>query len=63
MLSCESKGIQVHPSGLLEETLLTLPLLLPQHDAATTKWYQKHQRKLGLDIKAAKCGQLSSEDR
>jgi hypothetical protein len=59
----ESKGIQVCPPGLLEETLLTLALLLPQHDAATTKWYQKHQRKLGLDITAAKCGQLSSEDR
>jgi hypothetical protein len=59
----KAKESKSTPPGLLEETFLTLALLLPQHDTATMKWYQKHQKKLGLDTTAAKCGQLSSEDR
>jgi hypothetical protein len=64
LMTCsENNGILVFPDGLLEETLRTLALLLPQHDTSTRKWYQRHYSKLSLDNTAIKCGQLNSEDR
>jgi hypothetical protein len=59
----ESNGSYIFPKGLLEETLRTLALLLPQHDPCTGKWYRKYGNELSLDSSAVKCGQLNSEDR
>ncbi len=50
-------------SDFIEETLRTLALLLPQHDAKTKKWFEKYRKRLHLDSHATQCGQLKPEDR
>ena len=51
------------PPGLVDETLQTLELLLPQWDKKTKPWYRKLQVSFNLDPGAIKCGQLSVEER
>ncbi|PVH68689.1 hypothetical protein DL98DRAFT_564625 [Cadophora sp. DSE1049] len=56
------------PSLLVDETLRTLALLLPEHDNIE-KWFSSHEtklqkrRKLPLDPLAHECGQLKVEER
>ncbi|KAH7371816.1 hypothetical protein BKA64DRAFT_689570 [Cadophora sp. MPI-SDFR-AT-0126] len=57
------------PSPLVDETLRTLALLLPEHDKKVEKWFTSHEaklekrRKLPLDPLARECGQLKVEER
>ncbi|KAI9778153.1 MAG: hypothetical protein M1839_008362 [Geoglossum umbratile] len=51
------------PRDLLEETLQTLALLLPQFDRETQKWLRQQQSEWNLDPRTAKCGGLNAEQR
>ncbi|KAF4625860.1 hypothetical protein G7Y89_g12304 [Cudoniella acicularis] len=57
------------PPALIDETLRTLALLLPEHDHEVEKWFCTHQTKLQkrgklpLDATARECGQLKVEER
>ena len=57
------------PPDLISETLLTLSLLLPEHDKDVEIWFERQQagvrkrRKLHLDPLARECGQLKVQSR
>ncbi|KAH8587923.1 hypothetical protein B0O99DRAFT_640479 [Bisporella sp. PMI_857] len=57
------------PTAMVEETLRTLALLLPEHDRSVEKWFSyqetkiQKRRKLPLDPLARECGQLKTEQR
>jgi hypothetical protein len=57
------------PTDLVEETLQTLALLLPEHDRKVQHWFSAHEfkvekrGKLVLDPFARECGQLKAEER
>jgi len=57
------------PHDLVEETLRTLALLLPEHDRGVEKWFHAHENKaqkrckLPLDPLARECGQLKMDER
>ncbi|KAK0117887.1 hypothetical protein ONS95_012206 [Cadophora gregata] len=57
------------PSPLVDETLRTLALLLPEHDKDIERWFSSDEaklqkrRKLPLDPLARECGQLKVEER
>ena len=48
---------------LIEETILTLRLLIPTNDPRSRHWFKKKQRKLGLDSKAGSYGSLGTSAR
>jgi hypothetical protein len=54
---------RAYPQGLIEETLRTLSLLLPQYDKGSRKWFRGHQKRWLLDGKASNYGHLSTEQR
>jgi hypothetical protein len=60
------------PAALIDETIRTLALLLPEHDKKVENWFESHRRKqirpqkqnrLPLDPLARECGQLKVEER
>ena len=57
------------PAALIDETMRTLALLLPEHDSDVEIWFQQQtaklqkRRKLPLDPLARECGQLKVEER
>jgi hypothetical protein len=53
----------IFPDGLIEETLYTLKLLLPQYDKKSCKWFRGQHMKYFLDGKASVCGHLTTEER
>ncbi|KFY45317.1 hypothetical protein V494_01007 [Pseudogymnoascus sp. VKM F-4513 (FW-928)] len=63
------QSCDVFPKGLVEETIRTLALLLPEHDGDVEKWFYSHESKiekrgrLPLDPLARECGQLKAEAR
>ncbi|KAI9764568.1 MAG: hypothetical protein M1840_008394 [Geoglossum simile] len=59
---CETSN-KFLPRDLLEETLQTLALLLPQFDRETQKWLRQQQSEWNLDPRTAKCGGLNAEQR
>ncbi|KAE8442631.1 hypothetical protein EG329_002988 [Mollisiaceae sp. DMI_Dod_QoI] len=48
---------------LIEETINTMSLLLPQNDEASNRWFEKKRRTFGLDPSAATNGHLNSASR
>lgn len=57
------KDNPIFPPGLIEETLRTLSLLLPQYDKQCCKWFKTQQIKFGLDNRASASGHLTTEER
>ncbi|KAH8586936.1 hypothetical protein B0O99DRAFT_527766 [Bisporella sp. PMI_857] len=63
------QNCDVLPAALVEETIRTLALLLPEHDRDVEKWFHAHEVKvekrgrLPLDPLARECGQLKAEER
>ncbi|KAE8446415.1 hypothetical protein EG329_012020 [Mollisiaceae sp. DMI_Dod_QoI] len=59
----------IFPEGLMDETLSTLALLLPEHNKDVKAWFKKQQkivrkrRRLPLDPLARECGQLKKSER
>jgi hypothetical protein len=59
----------IFPPALIQETLNTLALLLPEHDKHIETWFENEKSKalkrgkLPLDPLARECGQLKVEDR
>jgi hypothetical protein len=51
------------PPGLIQETIYTLALLLPEHNREVKKWYRKQQLRFQLDESAIKCGPLPTDAR
>lgn len=57
------------PAALIDETLRTLALLLPEHDEDVEDWFGDQQKtlqkrkRLSLDSTARECGQLKVEQR
>ncbi|KAE8441669.1 hypothetical protein EG329_004590 [Mollisiaceae sp. DMI_Dod_QoI] len=51
------------PDGLIEETIRTLALVLPEYDRPTVNWFKRYQKKLSLDAQAVHCGILNTEAR
>ncbi|KAF1993424.1 hypothetical protein P154DRAFT_625433 [Amniculicola lignicola CBS 123094] len=58
---------QIFPDGLIEETLATLALLVPQSDPKTQKWIRpltkSAENSFCLDKYLLKCGQLRTDNR
>ena len=50
-------------SDLIEETILTLRLLIPSNDPRSRRWFKKKQKKQGLDRKAGSYSSLSTSAR
>jgi hypothetical protein len=48
---------------LIEETLRTLALLLPEHEVESRKWFKVYKVRYSLDGRACRCGHLRTEDR
>lgn len=65
----QAQTCTIFPPALIDETLRTLALLLPEHDRHVEKWFTGHQtklqrrRKLPLDPLARECGQLKVKER
>ena len=56
----------IFPPALIDETLRTLALFLPEHDRGVEKWFAAHQerrRNIPLDPIARECGQLKVKER
>ena len=51
------------PSDFINETLLTLSLLLPRSDQTSRTWYLSQPKHLNLDPTAIKLQHLTAEDR
>jgi CHASE1-domain containing sensor protein len=51
------------PTGLIDETIRTLALFLPQSDPLTRKWFRKLSLTSDLDERAAHCARLKAADR
>ncbi|KAF8854411.1 hypothetical protein BDZ45DRAFT_597067 [Acephala macrosclerotiorum] len=67
-LRCHQKS-GLFPTGLIDETIRTLALLLPEHNKDVEKWFKKQQkatlkrRRLPLDNFVRQCGQLKKSER
>ena len=59
----QSRLRDVFPDNFLEETRLSLSLMLPVADKASVKWFNSEQRRLGLDATAGKCRHLRTTQR
>ncbi|KAL2793416.1 hypothetical protein BJX66DRAFT_225657 [Aspergillus keveii] len=59
------RDLGLFPAGLVEETLLTLALLLPKYDLATTKWFRMQIKSMDycLDSRAAELDPLEPSQR
>jgi hypothetical protein len=63
------RNSNILPSDLIDETLLTLSLLLPELDKDVERWFERQQSnvqkrgKLPLDPLARECGQLKLQSR
>jgi len=63
------RNSSIFPTGLVDETISTLALLLPEHDEDVKEWFQQEQlnvQKQGrfrLDPLARECGQLKVSER
>ncbi|KAH8593924.1 hypothetical protein B0O99DRAFT_515010 [Bisporella sp. PMI_857] len=62
-MACSNRQTAVYENDLLQETLKTLRFLFPEEHKLSKKWFKKVQKDQSLDSAAAKCGQLSLEDR
>ena len=56
-------GVQVLPSGLAQETLRTLSLLIPATLGEANAWFRREERLHSLDIQAGLCPRLSTSQR
>lgn len=51
----------IFPSGLIDETLASLALLLPQGDKETERWIKKRNGRDELDWRLLQCGQVKRQ--
>ncbi|KAL9629110.1 MAG: hypothetical protein Q9164_007017, partial [Protoblastenia rupestris] len=59
----KSSGTSIIPKGLIDETILTLALLIPSANKKSQNWFRKKQKELRLDPKAGTYGPLNAEAR
>ncbi|KAB8293085.1 hypothetical protein EYC80_007444 [Monilinia laxa] len=53
----------IFPTGLIEETIRSLALLIRQNYKDCRRWFKKVSASEGIDRKAIQCGRLQAEDR
>lgn len=53
----------LYPDGLKEETLRTLSLIFPQHDAQTLRWFKGYADSSRIDKTLLRCDPLRLDDR